>query len=212
MSKPNHCQIPMPSTTTNRKRKRISWPEGDPVLKTGEALKDTERVSTPKTYDCFTWRDYMKDEEIEPTTEGNTIENERNSITSTALATTLESFKIGGGLVSKAKRHQLQLENYQKYNDPTGFLTCHFVNSSTSAPTLKAVLKKYPTTVTSDCLDYLNFKIQVIEENGNAMICWATGVSAKRTHLRLLRNCATILKEHIIRQYQLEQEENYMLC
>jgi len=162
-----------------KKRKKVSWPE-EPIQKVGNAI-ETERIKISSN-GYGHWTMFVKDEEFHKDTEQNTRDNEAKSREKSAMFEKQKSFTMCGGKKTTDQRKSIQLQNYEKFNDPIGFLSAHFIQ--TAPPSRN--LQNYTLETIKKCVDFLEFKKGIIKEKGSAMICWATGAAAYTLHIAAL--------------------------
>mgnify|MGYP001220738692 FL=1 len=186
--------VPLMSTNNaksqGKKRKRVSWPE-EPTQKVGNAI-ETERIKTSCNGYAH-WTMFVRDEDIDKHTEQNTRDNEAKSREKSAMVEIQKSFTMCGGKKSKAEIDMMQLENYEKFHDPIGFLSAHFVQTAAS----KRNLENYTVDTIQECVDLLEFKKGIVEEKGSAMICWQTSAAAFMNHIPALNRTINHLKGNL---------------
>lgn len=182
----------------SKKRKRISWPEDDKLIsKEGNTIK-TERTKFQSLNLFVNWRDFVDED-----TKSNTLENE--SVTKNNKMK-LENFsehtfesKTGeiithSEFVNKDTIKKSKKENYHKTSNPTAALTVILVNT----PYLSRDFTKYPKELLEDCVDFLKFKISIIETDGSSMIDYQSALAGKKIHVPLLENCQKQIEEFLI--------------
>lgn len=190
-------KIVLPLLVTNskkcqgKKRKTVRWPE-EPTQKVGYAI-ETERIKISCNGTDQHWTCFVRDTEIHKDTEANTRDNESKSLEKSAMIEKQKSFTMCGGKKSLAEIAMMQLENYEKFHDPIGFLSAHFVQTAAS----KRNLENYTTDTIQECVDLLEFKKGCVVERGSAMICWPRTEAAYINVIPALDKTITHLKGYL---------------
>lgn len=192
---PPDAPRPLPATgrqtRVSKKRKRVCWSE-EIVSKEGEALKHTERIKVPKQDIFVSWKEFVDED-----TKFNTYDNEKKFMNkSEDFYSDTYIDKSGNkithpGFVSAFKIKSLRKENYHKASDPTAALASILVSSRNKQ------LEGFPEAVLKDCVEYLEFKISVIEETGKTMFDYSSGLAAYTQHLPLLNRCKEEIKRYL---------------
>lgn len=183
---------------SKNKRKRISWPEDDNKLtsKEGNAIK-TERTKFQTVNIYVNWREFVDED-----TMTNTMENQ--SVTKNSEVK-IENFSEHtyksktGELITHSKFvntdtiNQSKKENYHKASNPTSALTVIIVNT----PYSLRDFTKYPKELLEDIVDYLKFKISIIEIDGSSMIDYQSGLAGQKKHLPVLNKCLKQIEEFL---------------
>jgi hypothetical protein len=181
---------------TARKRKRVCWPKE--FVTKEETVVVSERLKFNKICIELGWRDYVQDDVTRENTNSNiALDWVTESVKRENFQDHIYMTNEGELITHPAKSDIFDIKknvsnNYLKYKDSIGFLVGHFVQTTNVDYSL------YPKDVISECVDYLKFKIEDMEDKGSTMICWATGSAATQpSHLDLLRRNEKCISQHL---------------